>query len=206
MVDPVSQARAGPGANPETAPIPGSVSHYRKEGPWHVIDVRAGLTAQLFSSLDPAPFRRKDLDPEVEGYIVAAVREIGGPHQAKLVFHLPAEEAASAAGRGLAEAVHNYFEYRAWAMTQDLRRLMRNGAVSLAIGLVFLFACLVAREFVGRIEGATASIIAEGLLIIGWVAMWRPLEILLYDWWPIWRQRRLYRALQGMPIACAAAG
>lgn len=200
MVEPISP----PGA--DAAPIPGSVSHYRREGGLHVIDVRAGLVAQLFSSLDPAPFRRKDLDPEVEGYIVAAVREIGGPRQAKLVFHLPAEEAASAAGRGLPEAVHNYFEYRAWAMGQDLRRLMRIGATSLGIGLVFLFACLVAREFVARIEGATAAIVAEGLLIMGWVAMWRPLEILLYDWWPIWRQRRLYRALQAMPIDCSAAG
>jgi hypothetical protein len=83
---------------------------------------------------------------------------------------------------------------------------MRIGAASLAIGLLFLFACLVAREVVARIAGAAAAIVAEGLLIMGWVAMWRPLEILLYDWWPIWRQRRLYRALKDMPIACTAAG
>jgi hypothetical protein len=36
---------------------------------------------------------------------------------------------------------------------------------------------------------------SEGIIIIGWVANWRPLEILLYDWWPITRRRRLYHRL-----------
>jgi hypothetical protein len=36
------------------------------------------------------------------------------------------------------------------------------------------------------------EIAEEGLLIVGWVAMWRPLEIFLYDWRPIWRRCRLY--------------
>ncbi len=30
-----------------------------------------------------------------------------------------------------------------------------------------------------------AGVIREGLLIGGWVAMWRPLEVCQYDWWPI---------------------
>lgn len=35
----------------------------------------------------------------------------------------------------------------------------------------------------------------EGLIIIGWVAMWRPLEIFLYDWWPIASKRKFYDRL-----------
>jgi hypothetical protein len=35
------------------------------------------------------------------------------------------------------------------------------------------------------------GIIRESLLIGGWVAMWRPMEILLYDWWPIRAEARL---------------
>jgi hypothetical protein len=31
-------------------------------------------------------------------------------------------------------------------------------------------------------------VIGEGLIIGGWVAMWRPIEILLYDWWPLRRE------------------
>jgi hypothetical protein len=38
-------------------------------------------------------------------------------------------------------------------------------------------------------------VIREGFLIGGWVAMWRPLEVFLYDWWPN-RQSQLLRRAQ----------
>ncbi|MBM3514496.1 MAG: hypothetical protein FJX59_12410 [Alphaproteobacteria bacterium] len=165
------------------------------------MDVSAETAAQLFSNLDPAPFRHKDLDNQVEVYILAAVREIGGPERTKIVFHLPAAEAESSSGAGLADAVHNYFSYRAWAAGEDLSRLLRTGGASLAIGLSFLFVCLLLRQlFLGN--GAGGAVIAEGLLILGWVALWRPLEIALYDWWPIARQKKLFTAMKSVPVAC----
>ena len=41
------------------------------------------------------------------------------------------------------------------------------------------------------LAGAASDIVAE-LLVIGWVAKWRPLEIFLYEWVPI---RRRYNTL-----------
>jgi hypothetical protein len=38
-------------------------------------------------------------------------------------------------------------------------------------------------------------ILKESVLILGWVANWRPLEIFLYDWWPLARRRDLYLRL-----------
>lgn len=181
----------------------GSVRHYREDGGLQVIDVSAETAAQLFSGLDPAPFRHKDLDPQVEAYILAAVREIGGPERTKIVFHLPPDEAASSAGAGLGDAVHNYFAYRAWAAGEDLSRLLRTGGVSLGIGLSFLFVCLILRQLLLG-NGAGGAVLAEGLLIVGWVALWRPLEIALYDWWPIARQKALFTALKSAPVECRA--
>jgi hypothetical protein len=197
MIPVTAQARAlGDGG--------GSVHHYRQEGGFHVIDVSAGSVAQLFSNLDPAPFRHKDLDPEVDGYILSAAREIGDARAAKLVFHLPAVEAESPAGRSLADAVHNYFAYREWVAAEDLRRLLRTGGLSLLIGLSFLFVCLGVREFIVIGEGALAEMLDEGLLIVGWVALWRPLEIALYDWWPLWRLARRSRMLKEMTVEVRA--
>lgn len=192
--------------NPVSVPLrggpdgAGSVRHYRQEGGLHVIDISAGSLAQLFSGLDPAPFRHKDLDPEVDAYIMAAAREIGDPTRAKLVFHLPGAEAEGPAGAGLADAVHNYFAYREWVTAEDLKRLIRMGGVSLVIGLVFLAVCLGARQMLAPGEDGVSGILHEGLLIVGWVALWRPLEIALYDWWPVLRNARRYRALKAMPV------
>jgi hypothetical protein len=35
------------------------------------------------------------------------------------------------------------------------------------------------------------EIVRESLTIGGWVSMWRPLEIFLYDWWRVRREARL---------------
>ena len=49
------------------------------------------------------------------------------------------------------------------------------------------------------------AVALSGLLILGWVANWKPLETFLYDWWPIRRRLRLYRRLQKAPVEFAQA-
>jgi hypothetical protein len=49
-------------------------------------------------------------------------------------------------------------------------------------------------------SGTISHIIGEGMLIIGWVAMWRPLEIFLYEWVPIRRRCRTLAMLSKIPV------
>jgi hypothetical protein len=46
-----------------------------------------------------------------------------------------------------------------------------------------------------------SDIFGEGMLIIGSVAMWRPLEIFLYEWVPIRRRCRTLDKLAKMPVS-----
>jgi hypothetical protein len=73
-----------------------------------------------------------------------------------------------------------------------------RGLISLAIGLAFMFSCLSLRRYLEN--AADFEMLREGLLIIGWVALWRPVEIFLYDWWPILRQQQRCTAIARMPI------
>jgi hypothetical protein len=99
-------------------------------------------------------------------------------------------------------AVHEFFRQRSLSASRRLSQLFRVGRTSLLIGVAFLaiavtVASIVDREFGGRSIGA---LIRETLVIGGWVAMWRPLEIFLYDWWPIRAERRLHDRLSVMPV------
>ena len=78
---------------------------------------------------------------------------------------------------------------------------MRRGRTSRPIGLLFLAACLVTvKILLGDLRGTLAGIVRESLTIAGWVAMWRPMEIYLYDWWPLRRKGRLYQKLSQIPV------
>jgi hypothetical protein len=55
------------------------------------------------------------------------------------------------------------------------------------------------------IPNATAArVVEESLILVGWMANWRPIEIYLYDWWPIVRRKRLYRRITQAPVLVKA--
>jgi hypothetical protein len=171
------------------------------------VEIRLTRLQQLFNSLDPSPFHEKDLDREAEEYIVEAVDEFPLPRPLKLVIHLPPDQIALARAANLENAIHNYFAYRLSSAGYRLRFLFREGRIALAIGLGFLFLCTSLREVLFALgPGAVSQSLAEGLLILGWVATWRPLQIFLYEWWPIRHHRRLYLKLAAIPVEIREAG
>jgi hypothetical protein len=157
-----------------------------------VIEVRLREARQLFDALDPSPFREKDLDPDAEEYIVESARELPSGDPCALVIHLDQPTGLPDEERAVGDAVRVHFARRAGILRRDLRRLFRRGFISLGIGVAFLVVVFAAARLIGRLMGETAVAILsrEGLVIVGWVAMWRPLEIFLYDWWPLLGEQR----------------
>lgn len=166
---------------------------------FEVVEVRVREVAQLFNSLDPSPFHERDLDPDAEEFVVDYARELRGDRPLRLVVHLPPDQARLARERGLDTAFSNFFAYRAGRIELQLRQLFRSGRRHLAVGLPLLVACLLASQYVGRLLDPRpwGRVIEESFIILGWVANWRPIEIFLYDWWPIRRDLDLYRRLAG---------
>lgn len=155
--------------------------------------------AQLFNSLDPSPFRDRDLNADAEEFIVRWAQELPARSKFRLVIqvdHPPPPQVA----QGIEEAVRHYFANRVDQKQNEFRQLLRRGRRSLIIGLLFLAGCLVASEVLASRASTLARIIGESLIIVGWVAMWRPLEIYLYDWWPLREQRTVLEKLARMPV------
>jgi hypothetical protein len=155
---------------------------------------------QLFNSMDPSPFVDRDLDGDAEEFILNWAQEYSHREQLSLTIHLehmPAEDPTA----WMAEAVHNFFSYRANLNRLAFRRLMDDGQTSLLVGLAFLTGCLAIRNLVlGHTAGAWAGLLRESLTIVGWVAMWRPVQIYLHEWWPLWRRGRTLNKLSAMPV------
>jgi hypothetical protein len=163
----------------------------------NLIELRVDEIAQLFHTLDPFPFRERDLDREAEEYIVGWARELAADQVIKIAIHFPETETQTKAAGELTEAFGRYFSERAGVIQRDLKELFRIGRRSLGIGVSILTVCLVSAHLAGGYLNETPfnGLVEESFLILGWVANWRPLEIFLYDWWPLTRRRDLYRRL-----------
>jgi hypothetical protein len=161
------------------------------------IEIRIETILQLFHSLDPSPFREKDLDKDAEEFIVSWARELPSDRPFKIVVHLPQKQLALPEAKEVGPAITEFFAYRAQVVGIGLKELFRVGRRSLAIGFTVLVISVVASQSVAaNLEPRPfGKVIEESLLIFAWVANWRPIEIFLYEWWPIAGQRDLYRRL-----------
>lgn len=162
---------------------------------------------QLFDTMDPSPFYEKGLHRDAEEYIVASIKELD-TKPTELVIYLDGASASPDECQILGDAVRKHFQRQAQLLRWELRRLIRRGLISLVIGLAVLAAALSAGEVLSHLLGGGrfATVVGESLHIGGWVAMWRPIEIFLYEWWPILSDRRLYEQLSGIPVRVVYTG
>jgi len=170
-----------------------------------VLELQVGQMMQLFDALDPAPFRERDLDPKAEEYIVDWAREVDSRAPLALAVDLAREAVTPESRAMLGDAVRTHFRTRATATRRDLTRLFRRGRVSLVIGLAFLAAAIATGEFLATFTSQERYkiIITETFVIGGWVALWEPIQIFLYDWWPIRNEARLFDRLAAMRVDVA---
>jgi len=167
-----------------------------------LIEVRVAELRQLFNAIDPSPFRERDLDPRAEEFIIDWAKDLPPTEPWALVVHLERAAGRTDEATLLREAIHAYFRARVVTSRRRLRELFRRGRISLMIALTFLAgSILVGDAIASYLAGNRLSdIIREGFLIGGWVAMWRPLEVFLYDWWPWVRRCNLYRRLASATV------
>jgi hypothetical protein len=176
-----------------------------------LIEVHVGELKQLFNSMDPTPFRERDLDPRAEEFIAGWASELHGDVPLCLVVHVERHAASDEDIAMLREAVREFFKQRAVVTRRRLRQLLQVGRTSLLIGVAALAASIVLGDLLANLlnEARLGGLFRESLLIGGWVAMWRPLEVFLYDWWPIRAEARRFDRLSGMAVRvvpAAAAG
>jgi hypothetical protein len=156
---------------------------------------------QLFNTMDPSPFHEKDLDHDAEEFILSWAQEYHHREPVDLIVHLQKVADKGDPTLLITEAIHNYFGYRCRLNKLEFNRLMKQARTSLLVGICFLLACLASIQiFALRQPGALSNFLSEGLTIAGWVAMWKPLEIYLYDWWPLWKRGQVFEKLSQMHI------
>jgi len=171
-------------------------------GACRVIEIRVAELRQLFNSIDPSPFQERDLDPRAEEFILDWSKDLPREAPLALVVHLDRAAGRSDEATVLRDAIHEFFGQRAAGSRRRLRELFHRGRISLLIAVAFLAASIAIGDAVASYlaEGRVTQVLREGLLIVGWVAMWRPLEVFLYDWWPIRAEAALFDRLSRMPV------
>ena len=162
------------------------------------IELRIDRLEQLFDSLDPAPFHAKALDPNADAYLRDSAGERSSLRNLSISIHGPA--LLQNCLNDIATGIHNHYKLVFQQAERRHRRKRRIGTVALIAGSAILIVALFLRTWVETIGGSLGEVLAEGLLILAWVALWRPIETIGFDSWESRQERRLLSALANVPV------
>ncbi len=117
----------------------------------------------------------------------------------RLVFYLPDEKITPDLEATVRRALDHYCVYKLEEARREVKLLRWEGFEALETGLIFMSICLFISLYISKVQGMAEylrNFISEGLSIVGWVSMWKPIDIFLYQWWPHWQSRFVYEKLQ----------
>ncbi|MBK8170293.1 MAG: hypothetical protein IPK60_08085 [Sandaracinaceae bacterium] len=161
------------------------------------IDIRLSTSNQLFDNRDPSPFREGALDPEAVEYILARLHELPRRAPIRLVLWVEKRSESDLSDAAMTNAIPEHFRYEQRKLRLATRAYWRRGPIFFLVGIAVIVASPAVTLQLPRAlkPGSLLTIITEGVSIISWVAVWRPLEALMYEWWPLRQQRRMIRRL-----------
>ncbi|MGV2978723.1 hypothetical protein ACERNI_00735 [Camelimonas sp. ID_303_24] len=160
------------------------------------IALRLTDSAQLFNTLDPFPFSERDLAPDAEQYILDWAQDLPKNQPISIVVHLQSADTDRHRDGDLQQAINGWFRTREAGAAREMKTLFRDGRIALLVGFAMLSLFMFLSWAVAQhYTHPFAKVVSESLVIIGWVVLWRPAEMFLYDWTPILRRRQLFHRL-----------
>jgi hypothetical protein len=172
---------------------------YRREGERTCIDVRVRAIEQIFDNRDPMPFLERDLDDDVALYLTECATDVGR-EPLRIVFW---SEASSLDEAAVQRAFRNHFDYELGRARRRVRASARSARNGFFIGIALMVVLRVISEvFVMQLSpGDARRILHEGLVIVSWVALWRPIDLVLYDFWPVRERRQIIEQLRDAEVS-----
>lgn len=144
-----------------------------------LVEVALNLYQDVFNDWDPAPFKRRDLDPDLLTYLNDSSQDIPLRCELTLTFTVPADVSDIEKERLVSDGICNYFTFEARQTQRRLGQLYRTTAAYLicAVGL------LVATTYANRIEADSLALelLRQGITIGAWVFAWECISRFLFD-------------------------
>lgn len=143
-----------------------------------------------------SPTRKKMLESDAEEFIVEEAETFPRKAAINIKIHLALSEVKHK--DDIAPAIHRHFGYRREQSQKEYKRTLQYGWRILFIALGLLAVIFTLSEIAIRLapDNKLVLLIRESFIILGWVALWRPMELLLYDWYPIKQKINLFRRLE----------
>ncbi|GAB2831415.1 hypothetical protein ACFQ0P_08475 [Microbacterium insulae] len=172
-----------------------------------MIRVHLDDTRELFTAPEPDPFAGRF---ERESGAEQIVEQAGGRGMAApLAVHVELDRPPTHPESQVRDALDAYWRDETSRAKAARRRIWNRGLKELAVGALFLAGCLALSASLAAVTWPAdwvGDFVTEGLVIIGWIALWHPVDMLLFEPWALTARLRALRRLVGSEVRVTSAG
>jgi hypothetical protein len=165
--------------------------------------------AELLSVKPEAMLEREArIEPGVDEIVNELLGRSKVQRRARIVVTLPAEQIADGIAETLPTALRRYCEARLARVQRETEVVWRQGLRSLGSGsILFVVGLLLSAGFLEPdVPQFWQDLLGNGVfLVIGWVGLWYPLDLLFFARQPLKREARIVEAISQMPLVVQPA-
>nr|WP_208677006.1 hypothetical protein [Synechococcus elongatus]AZB72794.1 hypothetical protein DOP62_08785 [Synechococcus elongatus PCC 11801] len=166
-----------------------------------VIEISLDQYSDVFNEWDPAPFKRRDLDPYLQQYLEESSDEIPLRYPLEICFQLPQGLRDRSLETKVCDGFHNCLTFRLYLLNQEQQRLNRYVFLFVLAGFSLIGSATLFRDRLG--ETILVSTLLEGVVVSGWVFLWEAVSLIIFKKREIHHRYRSYQRLQQAPIIFA---
>lgn len=160
----------------------------------YMIEVGLAQYADIFNEWDPAPFKRRDIDPDLEIYLERSLDKTPWKYPIELCFIIPKEMYNEQTEEEFRKGLRNSFAFKLYLLRKERKKINARIFTFIVVGFVFLgVAATFSEKFADIIWLST---LVEGLSISGWVLLWEAVSLFFFTNRELHYRYRTYRRLQ----------
>jgi hypothetical protein len=161
-------------------------------------------------SVDPEAMleRNARIEPGADEIVHELLGRSRVQRRARIVVMLPAEQITDGIAETLHVALRRYCEARLARVQRETELAWRQGLRSLGSGsILFLVGLLLSAGFLEPdVPEFWQNLLGNGVfLVIGWVGLWYPLDLLFFARQPLKREAQIVKAISRMPLSVQPA-
>lgn len=166
-----------------------------------MIEVALDQYSDVFDEWDPAPFKRRSLDPDLELYLESSSEEIPLGDPIELCFNIPAQIQDTNTEAEMRNGLKNSFAFKLYLIKKELKktnaqilRYIILGFLLLGLGSAFV------NQLPSRPERELLMLIADALIIGGWVFLWEAVSLFFFTNREVYHRYKIYQRLHNAPV------
>jgi hypothetical protein len=144
----------------------------------YIIEVSLTNYAEIFNDWDHAPYKRKDINPELLGFLEDSIDDIPLDYDIDICFYLAEETRSHEKEQIITDWFKTFYTFYIEIEKSKIRAIIRSAVLYMLVSAVLLTV-----SFFGVLNKDSVFVytITEILIVGGWVFLWEAMDRLLFQ-------------------------